>query len=120
VDFHASLAELAGRPLKTEEQKDSQYQLAALLGDRKTGRASLIEDANGQAVRAGTWKYIPPRKGPKRNANTNTELGNDPQGLLFDLATDPGETKNLITEHPEKVTELTAILEKTRSAGRLP
>lgn len=120
VDFHASFAALAGQPLTPELTYDSQNQLAALLGEKKDGRDTLIEHANGQAVRSGPWKYIPPRPGPKRTANTNVEIGNDPQGQVYDLSKDPGEANNVIAAHPEKVEELKAVLEKTRSAGRQP
>ena len=120
VDFHASFAELVGQPLNTEKQWDSQNQLAALLGDSKEGRDSMIEDANGRAVRAGSWKYIPPRPGVKRNVANNVETGNDPQGQLYDVSADNGETSNVISAHPEKVAELNKILDSTRDAGRHP
>jgi arylsulfatase A-like enzyme len=120
LDFHATFAALAGAPLDGEPRRDSRNHLPALLGERPTGRDSLIEHANGFAVRAGQWKYIPSKPGPKRNANTNVEIGNDAQPQLYDLTADPGETKNVVTEHPEKVAELSALLEKTRQAGRMP
>ena len=68
----------------------------------------------------GAWKFIPASKGPKRAAATNTELGNDPAGQLYDLAADPGETKNLAAENPEKLAALRAELERTQAAGRMP
>ncbi len=120
VDFHASFAELVGQPLDTEKQWDSRNQLAALLGDSKEGRDSMIEDANGRAVRAGSWKYIPPRPGVKRSAANNVETGNDPQGQLYDVSAENGETTNVIGAHPEKVAELNKILDTTRDAGRHP
>jgi arylsulfatase A-like enzyme len=122
VDFHASLAELAGQPLNTERQYDSQNQLAALLGDSKAGRDSLIVDANASwhAVRAGSWKYIPQKSDLKRGTNFNAERGIDSQNQLYDLATDPRETKNVVVPQAEKAAELATILEKTRNAGRQP
>ena len=57
---------------------------------------------------------------PPGNANTNTEMGNDPAGQLYDLAADPGETKNLVTEQHQRAAELAAQLEKIRQTGRLP
>lgn len=120
VDFTASFAALAGAPLSKDEMKDGRNHLPALLGETPIGRASLVVQAGGLAVRAGPWKYIPPGKGPKRNERTNTELGNDPQGQLFDLAKDPGEQVNLITSQAAKAAELAALLENARAAGRLP
>ena len=85
-------------------------------------RTSHVASASASvlSLRAGNWKYISPSQGPKRNANTNPGTGNDPVGQLYDLATDPGETKNLAAEQPQRVAELVAQLEKLRSAGRLP
>ena len=37
---------------------------------------------------------------------------------LYDLATDLSETKNVAAQHPDRVREMLAALEKMRSAGR--
>jgi len=66
----------------------------------------------------GQWKYIEPNNGPKINKNTNTELGNDPQPQLYDLAEDIGEKQNVAGQHPDKVEELAALLKKIRDQGR--
>ncbi len=118
VDFHASFAALAGASLA--EPRDSQNILPALLGDSAKGREAHVASASVLSLRAGNWKYISTSQGPKRSANTNTETGNDAGGQLYDLATDPGETKNLAAEQPQRVAEMVAQLEKIRSAGRLP
>ena len=39
-------------------------------------------------------------------------------GQLYDLETDPGETKNLYFEHAEVVKELQALLDQTKASGR--
>lgn len=49
---------------------------------------------------------------------TNTETGNDPGGQLYNLADDPGERKNLASEHPERVKEMSALLEKLREEAQ--
>lgn len=36
--------------------------------------------------------------------------GNRPQPLLYNLAEDPAETQNLARKHPEKLEELTTLL----------
>lgn len=118
LDFHASFAALAGKPLA--DPRDSENQLPALLGDAPRGRTSHVASAGVQSLRSGSWKYISPGNGPKRSANTNSDLGNDSLGQLYDLAHDPGETKNLAADQPERVAELKAELERIRSAGRLP
>ena len=39
-------------------------------------------------------------------------------GQLYDLSSDLGETTNLYTKHPERVAQLTALMEKLVSNGR--
>ncbi len=110
VDFIASFAALAGQKFPDGAAPDSQNILPALLGKSKQGREHVLQHAGTVAIRAGDWKYIPPNRGQRRNANTNSDLGNDPAGQLYNLAKDAGEKNNLAAEHPEKVAELTARL----------
>jgi arylsulfatase A-like enzyme len=117
VDLLASLASLVGAPQADARAGDSQDVLPALLGRSKVGRAALVEQAGALSLRQGHWKYIAPSQGARIQKNTNTELGNDPEPQLYDLATDPGERKNLATVHPDKVRELAAMLEEIRRAG---
>ena len=101
VDFAASFAALTKQSIAPGDVPDSLNVLPALLGDSKTGREFIVEHANVLALREGDWKYIEPGKGAKRNASTNTELGTDPGSQLYNLAQDPGETKNVAGSHPE-------------------
>jgi len=41
-----------------------------------------------------------------------------PAMQLYDLASDPGETKNVYRDHPEIVTRLTKLFEQLRAAQR--
>ncbi len=118
VDFLASLGALCGQSLDTPDAPDSFNVLPALLGDAPTGRADLVEHAGSLALRAGPWKVIEKSHGPKMNVPTNTELGNAPTPQLYQLREDLGETGDLATEHPERVSELTNRLEQIRAAGR--
>ena len=118
VDFLASFAALVKKPLAAGDGPDSLDTLAALLGTAETGRAELIEQAGGQALRVGQWKYIEPSKRPKMNVETNTELGNDAVPQLYDLGRDPGERQNVAEKYPEKVAELQARLQAIR--GKQP
>jgi len=120
VDFPATFAALAGQKLASRTSPDSQNMMAALLGDSKTGRTSLVEHSGGLAMRLGEWKYIPPRPGVKRTQFTNTETGNEPDAQLYNLTMDPGETRNLTAEQPAKVKELAALLEAEKAKGMEP
>ena len=105
VDLLASLTNKSAR--------DSENLRPALLGDSKQGRKTMVEQANGLALREGLWKYIEPRPGQAVNPNTNTETGNNKDPQLYNLSEDAGETKNLATQFPERVqsmkTQLAAI-----------
>ena len=118
VDLLASLAALVKKPLAAGDGPDSIDTLAALLGTAKTGRAELIEQAGGQAIRVGQWKYIEPSKRPTMNVQTNTELGNDTVPQLYDLARDPGERQNVAEQNAAKVAELQGRLDAIR--GKRP
>jgi arylsulfatase A-like enzyme len=117
VDFAASLAALTGQKWPANEGPDSQNVLPALLGDSRTGRDQIVEHARVLALRQGDWKYIEPGPGPARAANTNVELGNNSAGQLFNLAEDPGEQKNLASQHPEKLKVLAEALVRIRQTG---
>jgi arylsulfatase A-like enzyme len=117
VDLAASLGALAGQRLGNSEAPDSLNILPALLGQSRQGRKHIVEHAGG-LLRVDNWKYIEPRQGPKRSANTNIELGNDPDPQLYDLSKDLGETHNLAEQHPERVKTMKALLQKIRQEGR--
>ncbi len=106
VDLQASFAALVGVRQPVATAPDSRDHLAALLGDDPVGRESLIEHAGGLAVRRGKWKFIPASGGPRKQVATDTELGNDPSPQLYDLDSDPGETRNIAGDHPEIVAPL--------------
>jgi len=118
VDLSASLGALVGQSLGKNDTPDSFNVLPALLGKSSRGRDHIVEHAGGLALRVGNWKYIEPRQGPKRSADTNTELGNDPNPQLYNLAKDPGETQNLAEQHPGRVNALQAQLQKLKQDGR--
>jgi hypothetical protein len=46
------------------------------------------------------------------------EFVRDAPGQLYNLATDPGETKNLYFTHPEIAKELKTLLEASKASGR--
>lgn len=111
VDLSATLGALVGQKPDTATMSDSQNILSALLGDSKTGRDYIVEHSSGLSLRSGEWKYIAPGKvrdglGPWKNI-----VVAEP-GLLFNLSADPGETKDLAAEIPEKTRELAGMLGK--------
>lgn len=115
VDFMASFARLTGQKLPDASAPDSFDVLPALLGESKTGREHLVEQAGALALRMGPWKYIDRNKGAKRSKETDTELGNDPTGQLFNLSSDPGETNNIAADHAKQASEMDARLKDLRA-----
>ncbi|GIX01578.1 MAG: hypothetical protein KatS3mg112_0515 [Thermogutta sp.] len=53
-------------------------------------------------------------RAPAINANTGTELGVAPEGMLFNLAEDPGEQHNLVKQLPEKAQAMAQRLQEIR------
>ena len=117
VDFPASFAALTGQALDQSSAPDSQNMLAALLGDSRTGRSTMVEHSGGLTIRQGDWKFIPRRPGPRLTQRTDTDTGNNPDFQLYNLSTDLGETNNLAAAHPERVKELQALLAAERAKG---
>ncbi len=116
IDLYASLASLAGIAVENGQAPDSKDYLPVLLNQTNKPREFLVEQSLNSTLSlvVGSWKYIESSKGPKINKDTNTELGNDPQPQLYNLATDPGETKNLAATEPGKVTEMKLMLDKIK------
>jgi arylsulfatase A-like enzyme len=114
IDFLASFAALTDQKLLAGEVSDSLDMLPALLGRSKTGRTELVEHASTLALRKGQQKYIEPGKGPSFLKATRTEAGNDPNGLLFELGSDLGETNNLASGQTEKKKGLQEELDRVR------
>ena len=78
------------------------------------------------SIRDGTWKYLD-HKGSGGNDYTAKDYlrpyvleDTDPEapGQLYNLKTDPGETENLYSAHPELVQKLKAQLEEYKNTGR--
>ena len=114
IDLMASMAALSGQKLPENAGPDSMNKLQVLFGKSQNGRDYVVEhSASGvlSIIKDG-WKYIEPGNGPRINTNTNIELGNDPQPQLYNLVKDIGEKTNLAGDFPDKVTELSALLEK--------
>jgi autotransporter-associated beta strand protein len=117
LDLVASFAELTGQKLTADAAPDSMNVLPALLGESQQGRESLVEHANGLAIRRGNWKLIAAPAAGKKGGKADTAKA-PASAELFDLSTDLGETTNVIAKHPATSSELTALLQKIREGGR--
>ncbi len=118
VDLLASFAALTGQTLTAADGPDSMDVSAALLGVSTTGRAELVQEAGALALRQGPWKYIEPNNKQKVAADTRIELGNDSVAQLYNLTDDPGETRNLAPQQPDRAKAMADALTKIKQAGR--
>ena len=123
TDLLATVAGISGAELAPSAGVDSYSLLPALLGDgdQAIREATVHHSVNGSfAIRRGPWKLIlcPGSGGwsdPKPEA---PEIVSLPPFQLYNLEKDPGETTNLVEEYPEKVEELSAMLQSYIEKGR--
>ncbi len=120
VDFLKSFAAFLKQDMPKGAGPDSADLHAALLGDSRVGRGTLVEQAGTLSLRTGQWKYIEPGKGQKVNKQTNTELGNDPLPQLYDLSSDAGEKRNMAQAMPGKLEQMRSTLERIRAGEFIP
>ena len=134
TDMLATFASLTGQKLEEGAGEDSLDMLPVLLGkSSKPVREVIIHEATWPsgmlAIRQGNWKLIPwlssrsvfegfDDRGKFTLPSPEAPQPGGPQGQLYNLANDPGERKNLYSEHPEIVQQLTALLERYRQEGR--
>lgn len=129
TDIMATAAALTGYALPNNAAEDS-FDFSALFTGTHDG-TPIREFALHQtitldlALRRGTWKYLD-HAGSGGNDYTRPFLVDftlddgapDAPAQLFDLAGDPGETRNLLYEEAETAERLKAELDQLRSAGR--
>ena len=120
IDLLASFASFTGSKLADSDAPDSRcHRGAPRQGDNWATIARATVDR--ALARDRSWKYIEPSQGPAITANANIGTGNDPNGQLYDLGSDPGERQNLAAKYPERVREMAARLARSRAragAGR--
>lgn len=130
TDIMATLAAIVASDLPDDAAEDSFNFLPVLEGKAaEPVRPYLLTQAFGGArtlsIRRGQWKLIDHKNSggnnyadPQLAPYALPEHAPEALGQLYDLATDPGETKNLYLERPEIVGELKELLETSKSEGR--
>ncbi len=126
ADFFATAADAVGAKSKIADTvaEDSYSFLPDLLGTGTTDRKSAVHHAldGSFAIRKGDWKLVlapdsggwdepKPKKGPER-------WQTDELFQLYNLAKDPGETKNVWRQHPEMVETLAKAMGDIAQNGR--
>jgi arylsulfatase A len=111
IDLLGSFANMLEIELQEGDAIDSRNSLAALLGQDTVGQEYMIEESFGLALRHGEWKYTQPVQ-PK------WPQGRPPiEKALYNLKNDPGETTNIIAEHPERAEEMATSLDAMMKAN---
>jgi len=142
IDTVATFSAMTGVKLKEGQGRDSVNILPALTGDpTKPVRSHLVispRSRNHLSIRKGKWMYIgaqgsggftATRRGAHTfggpaaityagYANSDIEDGtikkDAPPAQLYDLESDPKQTRNLYRQHPEIVQELRELLESAQ------
>jgi len=115
TDLFATFAASAGAPLREHVAPDS-YDQSPLFAspDQSVREHGVMHSSRGMfAIRQGPWKLIRGlgSGGFTRPAQPAPEPGG-PTVQLYHLADDLGETNNLALERPDKVTELSNLLDQ--------
>jgi arylsulfatase A len=128
TDIMATCAAIVGTELPNNAAEDSYNMLPVLLGRQSNEpvRKYLLQQTNRLAlcIRTGRWKYLD-HKGSGGNDYNSEELkpfalpdtAPYAPGQLYDLETDPGETRNLYFEHPDIVADLKQQLDRFVKQG---
>ena len=112
VDTIATVADIVGEELPKNAGDDSVSFLSSLQQTAKeSSRETIVLQHSGTVVRDGHWKLVnhlgsggfsPPRKVKAEK--------NGPQGQLYNLKEDLGETNNLWQSEPERVEKMLKML----------
>ena len=115
IDLVASFSNFFNQTIPAGDAIDSENMLNALLGKANKGRDVLVQQGGALSVVKDGWKYISASPGEAYYKLTGTESGNSSIPQLYNLKEDIGEKNNLADKYPEKVKELSALLEKIKS-----
>lgn len=131
TDLFATLASVVGFELPDDAAVDSYDLLPALLGQQPEDTSirpyMVTQSFRGQfQLRVGTWKYLDHSGSGGNNYSAGflqeyalPELEPEASGQLYDLALDPGETNNLVSQQAAKRTEMHELLQRLKpTAGR--
>ena len=120
-DLYATTAEILGEPMTSSDGVDSISFLPTLKGISQPARTAVVHHSIGGffAIREGEWKLcLCPGSGGWSAPRPGKSPTDAPNVQLFNLADDPAETTNVQADHPEKVAQLTALLQVYIDNGR--
>jgi len=122
IDVMATLAAVVGYELPSDAAEDSVNLLPLLQGSGR-GRTTLVHNTYSEkyALREDSWVLIDAEDGyhSPRDADWDRLRGygddGSPARQLFDLATDIGERRNVIDQHPQRAARMRETLAALRA-----
>jgi arylsulfatase A-like enzyme len=119
ANLTATCAELVGGDPQTKSALDSYSILPVLLqrSDSLSAQRTIInESSHGLfAVRQGDWKLIEGLgSGGFSKPVTEEAKPGEAKGQLYNIRSDPSETKNLYLDDPKRVEELSRVMDSIR------
>ena len=123
ANLMATLAELTGQHAAKFETEDS-YSILPILTGKAIGipeQAAIVNISSKGTydIRRGPWKLITKLGSGGFTVPVDiTPKAGEPAGQLYNLDTDIHEDHNLYDQYPEKVKELTELLEKIKSTPK--
>ncbi|TXF90222.1 arylsulfatase [Neolewinella aurantiaca] len=126
VDIMATLANLTGTTLPAKASPDSYDFSPVVLGTEYSSplrEATVHNTYNSKwGIRKGDWLYINSssgghRKLPEGFKKLTGYTDFDTEGILFNMKDDPEQRVNLYGEHPERITEMSTLLQQYREDG---
>lgn len=126
VDLMATLAAVVGADLPLNTAHDSYNLMDVWRENSSSPRRSIVHNTfeNVYAVRHDDWLLVAAKTGAHSNVPRwfNQENGysdDELPGELYDLSNDLAQKVNLYAKEPDKVTELTKILDTIRAGGQV-
>jgi arylsulfatase A len=121
TDLMATAAALSRQRLPENAGEDSYNMLPAMLGTAaRPIREAIVHHSNAGmfSIRQDEWKLeLGLGSGGFSEPAHIDPVPGGPQGQLYNIAEDPGETDNLWLKHPEIVKRLAALLERYQRQG---
>ena len=123
IDLLATASQIVGVKVDENAAEDSVSFLPVLLGkaDQPVRQSIVSQSIGGQfAIRDGHWKLClcPGSGGWSAPRPGRVNLATMPALQLFDLESDPGETRNLEAKHPVRVSKMKEMLSEIIDQGR--
>ena len=120
VDLLATLRDIVDVEIPAGDAEDSVSFYSTLTGTAKTSpRKVMLQHHTPTVIRDGHWKLISHLgSGGFSQPRKEKPEPDGPQGQLYDLHTDPGETTNLWLKYPERVDAMLKMLKQISSGSQ--